>query len=101
MSAATPKNAVTPYNVLRHELVGLQAKVVEASDRGVVGLSGAITDETQKTLTIKGRKGPKTLTKENTTLSIHTDGGDELLVNGSLLLGRPEERIKKKIRIVF
>ena len=94
-------SAITPYNILRHELVGLEAKVVEASDRALAGLSGRITDETQKTLTIKGPKGPKTVPKERTTLSIHTDSGDELLVNGSLFLGRPEERIKRKIRISF
>jgi ribonuclease P protein subunit POP4 len=93
--------SATPYNILRHELVGLRAKVVEASDSGLKGLSGVISDETKNTLTLKGSKGPKKVPKEHVTLSIHTDSGDELLVNGSLLLGRPEERIKKKIRIVF
>ena len=92
---------ITPYNILRHELVGLKAKVADSTDAGLKGLSGTISDETQKTLTLKGSKGLKKVPKENTTLSIHTDSGDELLVNGSLLLGRPEERIKKKTRIVF
>ncbi len=93
--------AVTPYNILRHELIGLRAEVVEARDKGLVGLSGKIADETQKTLTLKSPRGLKTIPKEYVTLSIHTDSGDTLLVNGSLLLGRPEERIKKKIRIIF
>ncbi len=92
---------ITPYNLLRHELIGLKAKVVDSQDKGIIGLSGTITDETQKTITLTGPKGPKKVPKENTTLSIHTDSGDELLVNGSLFLGRPEERIKKKIRISF
>lgn len=93
--------AITPYNILRHELVGLKATVAGSTDAGLVGLSGVIMDETQKTITLKGPRGPKKVPKECTTLSIHTDGGDELLINGSLILGRPEERIKKKIRIVF
>jgi len=93
--------AVTPYNILRHELVGLRAKVVESRDSGLKGLSGVISDETQSTITLKGPKGSKKVAKEYVTLSIHTDSGDELLVNGSLFLGRPEERIKKKVRIVF
>jgi ribonuclease P protein subunit POP4 len=92
---------ITPYNVLRHELVGLEAKVADSTDSNLVGLSGVISDETQKTITLKGPKGLKKVPKENTTLSIHTDSGDKLLVNGSLLLGRPEERIKKKLRIRF
>ncbi len=92
---------ITPYNVLRHELVSLEAKVADSTDSNLVGLSGVISDETQKTITLKGPKGLKKVPKENTTLSIHTDSGDKLLVNGSLLLGRPEERIKKKLRIRF
>lgn len=94
-------SVITPYNILRHELVGLEAKVVDSTDCALVGLSGRITDETQKTLTLTGLKGPKKVPKGCTTLSIHTDSGDELLVNGSLILGRPEERIKRKIRIAF
>jgi len=92
---------ITPYNILKHELVGLEAKVADSTDSSLVGFSGVISDETQKTITLKDPKGSKKVLKENTTLSIHTDSGDELLVNGSLLLGRPEERIKKKIRISF
>jgi ribonuclease P protein subunit POP4 len=92
---------ITPYNILRHELVGLEAKVADSTDAGLKGLSGTISDETQKTITLKSSKGLKKVPKEFVTLSIHTDSGDELLVNGSLLLGRPEERIKKKIRISF
>lgn len=91
----------TPYNILRHELIGLRTKVEESSDKTLIGLSGRISDETEKTLTIKTGDGLKKVAKEHVVLSIHTDGGDELLVNGSLILGRPEERIKKRIRIVF
>jgi len=92
---------ITPYNILRHELIGLSAEVADSSDPSLKGLSGKITDETQKTITLTGPKGSKTVAKEKVSLSIHTDNGDELLVNGSLILGRPEERIKKKMRIVF
>ena len=92
---------ITPYNILRHERVGLKASVTGSTDKDIIGLSGTISGETLKTITLKDPKGTKTVAKENTTLSIHTDSGDELLVNGSLLLGRPEERIKKKIRISF
>lgn len=92
---------ITPHNILRHELVGLKAEVADSTDPSLKGLSGTISDETKRTITLKGSKGPKKVPKENVTLSIHTDSGDELLVNGSLLLGRPEERIKKKVRISF
>jgi len=93
--------AITPYNILRHEVIGLRAIVAESKSPGLTGLTGEIVDETAKTFTLKGREGLKKVPKEGTTLSIHTDSGDELLVNGSLFLGRPEERIKKKVRIAF
>lgn len=91
---------ITPYNILRHELVGLRAKVVESSDPSQEGLEGVIIDETKNTLTLQ-KERKRRLSKESVTLSIHTESGLELLVNGSLLLGRPEERIKKKLRIRF
>jgi ribonuclease P protein subunit POP4 len=91
---------LTPYNILRHELVGLRAKVVESSDPSQRGIEGVIVDETKNTLTLQ-KERKRRLSKESVTLSIHTESGLELLVNGSLLLGRPEERIKKKLRIRF
>ncbi len=87
---------ITPDNITRHELLGLLVKVLGATDSGLVGISGEITGETRNTITLKSPTGQKTVAKEKTSLLIHTDSGDELLVNGSLLLGRPENRIKKR-----
>ncbi|MBN2517970.1 MAG: ribonuclease P protein subunit [Candidatus Altiarchaeota archaeon] len=92
---------ITPYNILRHELIGLGAEVVESSDSAQVGIKGVIVDETQKTITLKIKERKRKVVKENVTLSIHTESGLRALINGSLLLGRPEERIKKKTRISF
>ena len=92
---------ITPYNILRHELIGLSAEVVESTDPSQKGIKGVIVDETQKTITLKEKERKRKVVKENVTLSIHTESGLRALINGSLLLGRPEERIKKKIRIRF
>jgi len=92
---------ITPYNILRHELIGLLAEVAESTDPSQKGIKGTIVDETQKTITLKDKERKRKVVKENVTLSIHTESGLRALINGSLLLGRPEERIKKKIRIRF
>lgn len=92
---------VTPYNILRHELIGLSAEVVKSTDPSQKRIKGIIVDETQKTITLKEKERKRKVVKENVTLSIHTESGLRALINGSLLLGRPEERIKRKIRIRF
>jgi len=98
---ASSASEVTPYNVLRHELVGLSAKVAESADPSQKGASGVITNETRDTITLTSRGRKRTVAKKDVTLSIHTESGLKLLVNGSLFLGRPEDRIKKKVRISF
>ena len=44
----------TPETLPRHELVGLYVEVVEASDPGMVGISGRVVSETTNTLLIAG-----------------------------------------------
>lgn len=94
---------ITPQNILKHELIGLKVRIIEATHRGYL-MEGTIIDETRNTLTI--RKG-----KEETTKKIPKDcvklevllpdGKEKVRIDGRLLLGRPEDRIKKKHRITF
>ena len=87
----------TPKNIVRHELIGVRAEVAESSNKDNVGISGKIVDETQKTLTIKTAKGLKKIQKSVVTLKLMFDGYT-VLVRGKALYGRPEDRIKKKIK---
>ncbi len=55
---------ISPQNVLRHELIGLDVLVVRASNPGHAGVSGRVTDETRNTLVIlTGRGGEKQIPK--------------------------------------
>ena len=45
---------LTPETLARHELVGLRVEVVEASDPGMVGISGRVVSETTNTLIVEG-----------------------------------------------
>lgn len=88
---------ITPYNILRHELVGLEVKV-KSGGKSVVGV---VDDETEKTLSIKTPSGVKKVVKDSGTMEFKLPGDAVVAVEGRLILGRPEDRIKKKHRIRF
>lgn len=91
---------ITPYNILRHELIGLKAKVVEATHSGYK-CEGKIVDETKNTLIVKTSQGEKILPKNSIILELSLPKKAKVKVDGTLLLARPEDRIKKKYRIKF
>lgn len=91
---------ITPYNILRHELVGSHTKVVESSCPQYKGIEGAVIGETKNTLVIRTAKGDKTLPKKDNVFEISVDSL-RVLVDGPLIIGRPEDRIKNKVRITF
>jgi ribonuclease P protein subunit POP4 len=88
---------ITPYNLLRHELVGLPLKVVS----GKKTLEGMVEEETEKTFKVKTQSGVKTVVKESSVLEFRLPHDAVVEVEGKLLLGRPEDRIKKKHRIRY
>ncbi len=89
---------VTPKELVMHELIGLEVRVASCTNRQLVGLSGTVTDETRNMLTIDSAKGEKRLAKQDCVFSFHLPSGEWVKVKGSLLLARPEDRIKKKFR---
>lgn len=91
---------ITPYNILRHELIGLPVRIVSASHEGYK-CTGLVVDETKDTIKIKTDAGIKTLPKDCITLETLLPQGDVVQIDGKLLVSRPEERIKKKYRIKF
>lgn len=89
---------ITSSNLVRHELIGLEARVVESTNPSQVGLSGRVVDETRNILSIETSRGVRNLPKQDCTFSFHLPSGEWVRVEGSLLLARPEDRPKKKLR---
>ncbi len=79
-------------NILRHELIGLECKVLRAKNKSQEGLKGKIVDETMKNIIIDG----KTIPKSGSIFRIKLDKTVE--VDGNFLVARPEDRIKKKVK---
>jgi ribonuclease P protein subunit POP4 len=89
---------MNPKDLVIHELIGLEVKVVSSTNSQLAGLKGTVIDESRNMLTIETSKGEKTLAKEECTFSFHLPSGEWVKVQGSLLVARPEDRIKKKFR---
>ncbi len=81
--------------IIKQELIGIEIRVDEAKNPSNKGIEGKVVDETQQTITVKTKKGLKRLIKKNITITIKKQ---KVKIKGSLLVGRPEDRIKKKIK---
>ncbi|MFW6382912.1 MAG: ribonuclease P protein component 1 [Haloferacaceae archaeon] len=58
---------LTPETLVKHELVGLPVRVVDASSPGYVGIDGRVVSETMRTLVIASESGEKVVPKRGTT----------------------------------
>ncbi len=86
---------VTADNVTRHELIGLDARISGANNKSQNRIKGLITAETRNTLTISRGKKEKIVAKDSTSF-IFNLGDTSVEVEGKTLIGRPEDRVKKK-----
>jgi ribonuclease P protein subunit POP4 len=84
--------------ILQHELIGLQAKVVQSSNPSCLGICGRVVDETQKTFTILHQRKEKVIVKQTSVLHFTLVDGSLVEIHGTALVGRPEDRAKKVVR---
>jgi ribonuclease P protein subunit POP4 len=89
---------LTPANLVRHELIGLEAEVITSTNQSAVGIKGTVIDETRETIVIETAKGEKRLAKKECTFRFKLPSGEAVRVDGKVLVSRPEDRIKKKLR---
>jgi ribonuclease P protein subunit POP4 len=86
---------VTADNITRHELIGLDAKISGTNNKSQKKIKGLIIAETRNTLIISHGKKETTVAKGETSF-IFNLGGTSVEVEGKTLIGRPEDRVKKK-----
>ena len=86
---------VSPQNVLRHELVGLFARIVESPDATLRGMSGTIVFETKNTISLRNYFITRHVAKRAALkMELRTPFG-ACFISGSALIGRPEDRISR------
>ncbi|MFH1978500.1 MAG: ribonuclease P protein component 1 [Candidatus Aenigmatarchaeota archaeon] len=88
---------ISPKNLVRHELIGLEVRITDSSNKKQIGLSGKVVDESRNLLTVETDKGEKKFAKEHCTFSFKVDS-EWIKIEGKLLLARPEDRVKKKFK---
>ena len=87
-----------PENILRHELIGLDAKIVDSPNRSIKGRSGLIVNESKNMVTLS-RRGRNILVPKNVAMfRIKLADGRIVDVDGKRLVSRPENRLKAKVR---
>lgn len=89
---------IAPENLVRHELIGLEVLVEKSSNKKMEGLKGTVVDESRQILTIKTGNGEKKIPKDVCVFVFWLPDGKKVRVDGNILVSRPEDRIKKKLR---
>ena len=81
-------------NIYMHELIGLNAEVVKASNQNYIGVIGKIIDETKNTFIFATNGKQKIIPKKNIHIKIILNE-KETILNGNMLTIRPHDRTKK------
>ena len=79
-------------DIMRTEFIGMDVEVLSAPC--YAGLSGVISDETKNMFTILSLGNEKMVPKSGNEFRF-TYKGNEIVIKGSEILHRPEDRIKK------
>jgi ribonuclease P protein subunit POP4 len=101
-----------PHNIIHHELIGLDVRVVDSSNSSLNGIEGRIIDETKNMIKLETDDLEKMIPKSGSSFiftissSHQTIDGKRYLppkikVDGRLLLSQPENRIQTKFRKKF
>jgi ribonuclease P protein subunit POP4 len=88
---------ITP-DIIRNEFIGTHAKISKSSHRGNIGISGKILDETRNTFKILDEGKTKTIVKSDNVFHFKFHDGTVVEIEGRILVGRPEDRLKKIVR---
>lgn len=83
---------ITQENVVRHELIGLRARVEGSSNGQLVGLQGTVVYETMSMLHLDVGDRRVKVPKAHSTWSFVVEG-DRASVDGNSLRRRPHDRL--------
>jgi len=88
---------ITP-SIVQDEFIGLESMVVKSSNPNLVGIVGNVVDETRNMFTIIQNGDQKVVAKDTSVFSFVLSNGTIVEIDGKAIMGRPEDRIKKRLR---
>jgi ribonuclease P protein subunit POP4 len=89
---------ITQRTVLRHELIGLETRVIRSQNPSVTVIKGRIIDETQNTLVLLVGHEKKVVPKGVVTLQLSFPDWSLVEIDGTEVIGRSEDRLRKRTR---
>ena len=88
---------IAPENIVRHELAGLTTHIIESKDPNLVCRSGVILGESKEMIRLDTKNGMVSVPKSICFFDITLPNGTIVRVDGNVLRGRPEDRMKKRL----
>ena len=88
---------VTP-EIISYEFIGIKGKVAKSPHLDYVGVGGKIIEETRNTFTFLGEGLRRSVIKESAIFDFNFEDGTVVQIDGKLLVGRTEDRLKKSIK---
>jgi len=87
---------INGLNLLAHEFISLKVTVSGSPDPTKIGIAGMVRDETKNMLTIQVRDRFLRIPKDGSKFTFDLPAGDRIVVEGSNIQLRPEDRIKRR-----
>jgi ribonuclease P protein subunit POP4 len=88
---------VTP-DIIRHEFIGTKGRIAKSSHADYVGIHGKIIDETKNTFKFFHKGKVKSVIKNSAVFNFQFSDGTIVEIEGTLLVGRSEDRLKKTVK---
>ncbi|HSB47063.1 MAG TPA: ribonuclease P protein subunit [Candidatus Bilamarchaeum sp.] len=86
---------ITAKNLLYSTLIGLEAEIVNSSQRKLIGKKGRVVDETKNLIVIEAGEKEIRVPKVSSLFRFTADSGEKIDVEGKKIAFRPHERPKK------
>ena len=84
-------------SIINQELIGLNARIAQSSDPSLVHRAGRIIDESREMFTLLDRQKEFTVAKINCVFDFELLSGETIRIDGHLLRGKSEDRLKKRL----
>lgn len=88
---------ITP-NIIKQEFIGSQIEIFRSNHADYIGLNGRIVNESKNTFSILHKNKIKKIIKNSAIFKIQFFDGTTAEIDGNLLVGRPEDRLKRNIK---
>lgn len=85
------------WGSLSTSIEGLPIEILKSSSKELEGVKGTIINETANMIKIRTLKKDFTIQKKGNVFKIQLSNGSKYIIDGNILSGLPDERIKKRM----